>query len=43
MWGNRCCVHYREAFDRGERRLLYALPLVSLDVLRVPAPALEPA
>lgn len=43
MWDNRCCVHRREAFDSGERRLLYASPLVSSDVLWVPAPALEAA
>jgi len=39
MWDNRCCMHRREAFDNSERRLLFAMPLVTSDVLwRRPAP-----
>ncbi|HTU12723.1 MAG TPA: TauD/TfdA family dioxygenase [Allosphingosinicella sp.] len=38
MWDNRCCMHRREAFDAGERRLLYAMPLVTSDCLWAPPP-----
>lgn len=43
MWDNRCCMHRREAFDQAERRLLYAMPLVTSDVLWVKAPEHEAA
>ena len=36
LWDNRCCAHRREAFDNAERRLLYAMPLVSSEVLWAP-------
>jgi taurine dioxygenase len=38
MFDNRCCAHRREAFDNSQRRLLYAMPLLTSDVLWV-APA----
>lgn len=33
FWDNRCCAHRRESFESTERRLLYAAPLVSSDLL----------
>lgn len=39
MWDNRCCMHRREGFAAAERRLLYAMPLVTSDVLWRPAAA----
>lgn len=42
FWDNRCCAHRRESFDGAERRLLYAAPLVTSDLLwngRVPVAA----
>jgi hypothetical protein len=33
MWDNCRCAHRREAFDAGQRRLLYGSPLVASDLL----------
>lgn len=35
IWDNRCCAHRREAFDNAERRLLFAMPLVTSERLWV--------